>query len=552
MKDNRFVASFDKVSLPIEREEALLARILTQADAERASYEKEQEMYTEYRRTRENKPAGQKPRKAKRWPLALVACLLLAITLVACIPEARAAVSEWLRGWFSATNYFRQDSESRTMEPTIEAIITDAGATAVAVTEIGTGHEDYAKAFSLSLEEIAYDGDAIYMTGTMPGAVARPFVQAYTGGDTFRYAPNDGSLGGDPNWKYYYFACENAVFFETDDGRRFDGEISPNFTEEMREISSATINKSIEPVFENGRLVTTNPVTDKLWDAYLADHDVRFTIELMDEFIEKAPLSGIVNGALTLQMWYDCVDGETPERLLRANLGNITIDANAYKAQTTQVQIGKTVQLGGVHPVTISEWQPEAERTSDDCEVYRYTRELDFTGATVTFKEITFTPTDTKLTLHVQLPASWTEQERQADGGAIHFRFLLDGEDMQKKEIESPFDPTERIVLGYLFHTYGPRGMDAKANRWLEYDYDLFTTTISPSQWAAAKSLTIIPTTEYFWEMLVNYDNGPKEPFSLQNGAVYTGIVNHTGYEFETLYDEMPEYAITVNLDDYR
>lgn len=127
MKDNRIVASFDKVSLPIDREDALLARILTAADAERASLEKEQEMNAKDRATQENGPTRGRSKKIRRWPLVLAACLLFAITLIACIPEARAAVSEWIHSWFSAREYFEQDSESRTKEPTIEAIITDAG-----------------------------------------------------------------------------------------------------------------------------------------------------------------------------------------------------------------------------------------------------------------------------------------------------------------------------------------------------------------------------------------------------------------------------------------
>ena len=328
--------------------------------------------------------------------------------------------------------------------------------------------------------------------------------------------------------------------------------ISPSMTEEMEKICSLETSANAKPVFENDELITTNPITDPLWDEYLSDHDVRFTIELRKVYASMQPLSGMVSGELSVKLFYGNVDSQEPETVLEASLGDITIDANAYKAQTTHAQIGKTVQLGGVHPVIIHEWQPEEERTLDDCEVYYYTRELDFTGATVTFKDITFTPTDTKLTLHVVLPDSWTEQERHADGGAVHFRFLLEGEDMQKKEIDSPFDPAKRIAQGSLFNAFGPKGAEARENQWLEYDYDLFNTAIPPSQWAAAKTLTIIPVTKYFWEMLVSHYNGPKEPFSLRNGAVHTGIANHTVYEFDVLYDEMPESAITINLDDYR
>ncbi len=486
-----------------------------------------------------------KERHAMRRVLATAACLILvAAVTVFSIPSARAEVTEWLRSWFTPRGYFEQEKENRTDEPTIEAIITGAETTNIAITNIGDGFEDYAANFSLKLEEIAYDGENIFITGIMPGAVARPFVQAYTGGDTFRCAKNDGSLGGDPNQEYYYFACENSVRFETADGRKFRGEISPSFTAEMDAIATASAEAGNDGeagiLFENGVLISTGPATDKLWDAYLADHDVRFAIEMWPiDLREQQPLSGKAEGLLTLSMYYENVDSKPRDVVLEANLGRITVDAESYKALTTQAAVGTSVQLGGVHPVTIQEWQPEDERPAStdgvlvDSEVYLYTHELDFTGASVTVNEIAFTPTDTQLMMHVVLPASWTKYER---GDALTFHFLLDG--------KAPSSP-------HLFSAGGPHGRDYEGD-WLEYDYRYINSAIPPSEWAAAKTLTIIPTTRYWWEMYVDYDNGPEELFSLRDGAVHTGISNHTGYRFDELYDEMTEYAITIHLDDYR
>ena len=81
MKDNRFVASFGKIALPIDREDALLARILTEADAERASSEKKQNVNTEYRPNRAANPNDKNsyriPKKRKALLLAIAAILLL-------------------------------------------------------------------------------------------------------------------------------------------------------------------------------------------------------------------------------------------------------------------------------------------------------------------------------------------------------------------------------------------------------------------------------------------------------------------------------------------
>jgi len=470
--------------------------------------------------------------------LTTAACVVAAVVItVMAIPSARAAVEEWLNGWFGAREYFQKEREEREEEPSIEAIITSAGENDVVVTKIGDGYEAYAAEFGLTLDEIAYDGSSVFITGTMPGAAARPFAETLTGGDTFRIAENDGSLGGDSDWDYYYFACENGVTLVTADGKVFYGELCLSFTDEMNEIVRSLADEDAETIFENGELVTTNARADELWDEYLSDHNVRFTIELEPSFTDVEPLSGTVEGELTLRMYYDSIVSEGRISVLEADLGTIAIDAEAYQAQTTQATVGTSVQLGGVHPVTVMEWQATAEMTSDDCEIYYYTHELDFTGASVTLEELTFTPTDTKLLLHVVLPETWTGAERAY--GNLAFQFLLDGE-------------KTGVGVDNLFAVCGSRGTNDETGEELEYDCGFWESTISPSQWAAAKTLTIIPTTVYWWEMYVQYDDGPEELVSLRDGAVYTGIANHTGWRTDELYDEMTQYAITINLDDYR
>ena len=479
-----------------------------------------------------------KKHPAARRILVAAACFAaVAAVTVTAIPGARAAVEEWVSGWFSAGDYFQKERGEREEEPSIEAIITSAGENSVVVTEIGDGFDAYAAEFGMTLDEIAYDGSSVFVTGTMPGAAARPFVEAFTGGDTFRIAENDGSLGGNPDCDYYYFECENVVTLETEDGGLFYGEICPSFTDEMEQILTALANEESQSVFENGALVTSNAHADELWDEYLSDHDVRFTIEFMPAFANTQPLTGMVDGEVTLRMFYGNVESQPASQVLDADLGGVTIDADAYTAQTMQAVIGTSVRLGGVHPVTVMEWQPVAERASGDCETYFYTHELDFTGTTVAVEGITFTPTDTELHMHVTLPESWTGAERAY--GNLTFLFLLDGEKMGEGQQN-------------LFAVGCPTGTNDETGEKLEYDCNFWESTLSPSQWAAAKTLTIIPTTVYWWEMYVQYDDGPEELVSLRDGAVYTGYANHTGWRDDEQYDEMTQYAITINLDDYR
>jgi len=472
--------------------------------------------------------------------LFAAACLLVAAGVtVFSIPSARAAVEEWISGWFSTSDYFGQKKEERAEEPTIEAIITSTDGNRATVTEVGKGYEAYAEGFDMTLDEIAYDGASIFISGTMSGATARPFVEAQTGGDTFRAEKYAEPIGSDIYGQYCFCACENFAKFVTTDGRRFFGEIVPRFTEEMDAIAVSQTNKEKEVVFENGELVTSNKEADALWDAYLADHDVRFSIELEENKLGAQPLSGQVSGDLSFWMEYPFVDGIDPVPLLKASFDTITIDADAYQEQTktTQATAGASVNLGGVHPVTIGEWQAQEERKEDAVEIYHYTHELDFTGASITLKEISFTPTDTKIVLHVVLPESWTDAERYYGGPT--FEFLLDNEVAGNEDIS-------------LFTYGGQTGTCDPTGQAREYDCTFYKSLRSPSEWASVKTLTIIPVSAYTWEMLVSVDGGAYEPVSLRNNAVFTDILHQTACQWSYQYDKMTEYALTINLDDYR
>ena len=513
-----------------------------------------QHMVNDARVQRESKTRKHHP--VARKVLFAAACLLVAVSVtVFAIPSARAAVEDWISNLFTPNGYFGQEQSARTEEPTIEAITTLAGEGNLTLSGVGEEFQAYADAFDMKLDEIAYDGESIFVSGTMSGATARPFVEAQTGGDTFRAAEYDGSLGGDPDWEYYFFACENWMRFISSDGQTFMGELVPFFTPEMDAICIALSEETPEKVFKDGALVTSNKKADALWDAYLADHDVRFsaTLERTGQDIgplsaqDAEPLSGQVPGELSLRMRYDNVVGADPTEVLTALFGSISLDADAYLAltKTTQAKTETKVELGGIHPVTYMDWQPEAEQREEYSEIYYSTHELDFTGASFSLKQITFTPTDTQIKLHVVLPESWTAAERYSCD--LSFHFLLDGADPD-------------IWTHCPFNTYGPIGTCDKTGKTLEYDFDLYESAIPPSQWAKLKTLTIIPTTTYWWDMKVSFDEEPQQSISLRDGAVYTAKVykskknpgRGTAYDYNPLFDEMTQYALTINLDDYR
>lgn len=93
MKDQRFVTSFDKVRLPLEREDALLERILRAADAERVETEPVQQQrqapqHTVYRTRKHQLGNAVKPRhKAvkRRAMIVLIAAILLLLSACATV-----------------------------------------------------------------------------------------------------------------------------------------------------------------------------------------------------------------------------------------------------------------------------------------------------------------------------------------------------------------------------------------------------------------------------------------------------------------------------------
>ena len=198
MKDNRIATSFDKVNLPIDREDALLTRILMEAEQERASLEKEQEMNMKSIRNTESSTKRSNCTIRKRWPLVLVACFLLTITLVACIPEARAEVLAWLGKVFNVQSYMGEESRERSPEPKMDAIIkpiADAEREII-ITEVYDSDEARAMAesFDVRLDEIAYTGNSVLVTGWFTGACGKSLLDPYTGGDTW-HADNEFTSG---------------------------------------------------------------------------------------------------------------------------------------------------------------------------------------------------------------------------------------------------------------------------------------------------------------------------------------------------------------------
>ena len=235
MKNKRIITSLNQITVPADRKEAMLENVFRQADAERASLEKEQKVNMEYRRSQMRGKPQKNGKRIKRWPLVLAACLLLAITLVACIPEARAEVVEWFTKMFSAQSYMGEESSSRSPEPALEAVITqvenaDEGAQITQVQDSAQAHM-LAEGFGVKLDEVAYIGDKVYISGWFTGTSGKFLLDQWTGGDTW-------SEKGD--W------LEGDMSLTMPDGTVWSGVLNPYFTDGMNAVVGEAIDVNEE------------------------------------------------------------------------------------------------------------------------------------------------------------------------------------------------------------------------------------------------------------------------------------------------------------------
>jgi hypothetical protein len=161
----------------------------------------------------------------------------------------------------------------------------------------------------------------------------------------------------------------------------------------------------------------------------MEEHGIRFTLEAGAASIDAQPLSGHVEAGLSFREFYYIESEDRIVELFSADLGTVTIDADAYSAGVQTSAVQKSVAFSGVHRVLIHEWLYDESDETDDVPVQYMNHELDFSGLTLTLETISFQPDDTELTFYATLPESWTLAERigvAQDG--LSFQFLLDGE----------------------------------------------------------------------------------------------------------------------------
>ena len=473
--------------------------------------------------------------KAMRRVLLTAACLaiVLAVSIIA-IPSARAAVSNWISGWFSAEDYLGQESEERTTEPAMDAVITKAGEDGreIAITNVYDSDtaREMANNFGIRLDEVAYTGDTIYITGWFTGVSGKFLLDPRTGGDT---------VHADSEF------TEGNMMLTLPDGTVYYGVLNAYYDEEMESICSECFGKGQLEYDASGNLTTTNAVADALWYDWLKTHEVRFTYTAVPESAvpAAAPLSGKIDAMLSFQQYYHDVNSDSAVTLFRADLGTVTIDADAYASVTTEKSGGQSVSLSGFHQLLVEEW----EYNADEAYIHSYVHALDFSGVTINVDTVRFTPAGLDINLRLDLPEGWTRAERIAaiqggKMGGIDFVVLIDGE-----EVQHPF-----LSIGCKDNAYTLN----KDDPFLTSPRTFSNSTLSRSQWDSVKTITFIPCCNYPTEasvVEVGSERTVLAPTRLDADVVVTMHVNQESTQYTNWQEvRMDDYAITINLDDYR
>ena len=480
-----------------------------------------------------------KKRKAQlfaRRILVAAACILFVAAIsVLAIPSARAAVSDWISGWFNSGDYMGQTSETRADEPALDSIIKKVGDDGREIVISDVYDSDKARSmaenFGIRLDEVAYTGDTIYITGWLTGVAGKFLLDGRTGGDTM----HEGNE-----------FTEGNMVLTLSDGTVYYGALNAYFDDEMEQL----IQGNFEDMGydENDNLVNPNDSAeaDAVWYDYLKTHEVRFTYTAIPESAVPTakPLSGKVEAALSFEQYYHDVKSDSKITLFQADLGKVTIDADAYAAVSSEKSGGQSVTLSGTHrmyirEIVIKDGQPQT---------LIYVKDMDMSGVTISVDKINFIPTGVEITLRMDVPERWSRAERVAaiqggEGGGIGLAIYIDGQEIRHAFLS--------ISSKYNADT------DNKDDPFLTAPIVFSNSTLSRSQWDAYKTISFVPYCDYPTLVSGAESIGGQPtipPTKIEPGTVIT--MSGSGEE-NTRYtdwqeDRMEDFALTIQLDDYR
>lgn len=395
----------------------------------------------------------------KRGLAVAAACFVVMASVVACVPEARAMVLNWLRPAVDSRQYIETPAAERTPETNaqkaVETAIESVRNKDIKVTVVNAADEQWqawAEKLSVSFDEILYDGEDVYITGRLKGN-ARDLIKRsseYTVTETGEYtsfAPPDDLVV--PYVGYSVSGGDMQYLL-----------MSPL----VDEISSANVDK-----------------------AYASDS--------MDISV-RLPVGSGLKGNQQLTVFFSFTDMKTVRQTASNNPDHISDDEYLAKSASLvalridglafDATAGTTAQAAMPVPAPVMlkgdvlVFSGAESISGNRCKVGNDKLSID--GATFEITKMQQKLNGTALTFAVNLPESWTDKQCATAGKAMEPVFIIDG--------------TEQGGFGKTYNSI--RYLDTDSAHKISFTVE---TGLMPEDWSNINSmqavLKIFELTEY-------------------------------------------------------
>ena len=410
----------------------------------------------------------------KRGLAVAAACFVVMASVVACVPEARAMVLNWLKPAVNSRQYIETPAAERTPETNaqkaVETAIESVRNKDIKVTVVDAADEQWkawAERLSVSFDEILYDGEDVYITGNLNGN-ARDLIKPpseYTVTETDGYtifAPPDELV------KPY-------VGYSVSGG-------------DMQYLLMSPLVDEIDPA--------------NIGRAYASD-SMYISVRL--------PVGGGLKGNQQLTMFFYFTDMKTVRQntskapdhisedeylakincLVALRIDGLTFDATAGTAAQAAMPVPAPVMLKG----DVLVFSGPESISGDRCMVGN--DELSIDGAVFEITKMRQKLNGTAITFAVTLPEDWTDKQCATAGKAMEPVFIIDG--------------TEQGGFGKTYNSI--RYLDTDSAHKISFTVE---TGLMPEDWSNINSmqavLKIFELTEY---------NGVKLPTGSRAEAHY-------------------------------
>lgn len=334
------------------------------------------------------------------------ACFVVMASVVACVPEARAMVLNWLKPAVNSRQYIETPAAERTPETNaqkaVETAIESVRNKDIKVTVADAADEQWqawAEKLSVSFDEILYDGEDVYITGNLNGN-ARDLIKPpseYTVTETGEYtsfAPPDDLVvpyvghsvsGGDMQYLLMSPLVDEFSSANVDKAYASD---SMDISVRLPVGSGLKGNQQLTMFFYFSDMKTVRQTASNNPD-HISD----------DEYLAKSA------------------------SLVALRIDGLTFDATAGTAAQAAMPVPAPVMLKG----DVLVFSGPESISGDRCMVGN--DELSIDGAVFEITKMRQKLNGTAITFAVTLPEDWTDKQCAAAARAMDSVFIIDGAD---------------------------------------------------------------------------------------------------------------------------